>query len=270
MPENSQSAGGSTEWGYLPKAKSWSQKHIKECRCGGARWVRVNFPPDHPLANKAIPCLCLSDRQAREQADRLRRLSAIPEGQLHYMTFDTFDPTRPRNDAQQAIAARAKRLAEVYTEQMCGWLLLIGNNGTGKTHLATAIARRCLDDGRSVYMDSVPHLLDMLRAGYNEPGSYEYRMQQLADVFLLVLDDLGMEKLTEWAREHLFQVIDRRLGARKAMVLTSNTPINLMAGTLGKAICSRLQEGVAASDGWVQIIEMNGDDMRPNASRKEL
>jgi DNA replication protein DnaC len=98
-----------------------------------------------------------------------------------------------------------------YTRQPDGWLTLLGPYGLGKTHLAAAIAHEVLGRGETVLFAVVPDLLDHLRATF-EPQStvaYDERFELVRSVRLLILDDLGTESATLWAREKLYQLVNQ-------------------------------------------------------------
>ena len=120
-----------------------------------------------------------------------------------------------------------------------GWLLLTGSYGCGKTHLAAAIANTCVEYGMATLFLTVPDLLDWLRYTYGSSDvSYEQRFDEIRNVSLLVLDDLGAQNATPWAVEKLFQIIDYRYIRRLPMVVTSNQRLE----DLDDRIRSRLQD----------------------------
>jgi DNA replication protein DnaC len=106
--------------------------------------------------------------------------------------------------------------------------VLIGLYGCGKTHLAAAIANRRMSmyHERSVFM-VVPDLLDYLRAAFNPMSTapLDVRFDEIKRAPLLILDDLGMESATPWAREKLFQLLDYRYAARLPTVFTTSISV---------------------------------------------
>ena len=97
-----------------------------------------------------------------------------------------------------------------------------GGYGGGKTHLAAAIANERLAHGEPAFFVVVPDLLDHLRATF-APGStitYDQRFDETRSAPVLVLDDLGIENATPWAREKLFQIIDYRYVAKLPTIIT--------------------------------------------------
>ena len=85
-----------------------------------------------------------------------------------------------------------------------------GSCGTGKTFLSSLIAQEFLRDGKSVLFAKVPYLLDDIRQTFNSKLSEVDLLEQIETVDLLVLDDFGMEKSTQWAGSTLCKIIDSR------------------------------------------------------------
>jgi DNA replication protein DnaC len=146
-------------------------------------------------------------------------------GILHECTFATFDLRKneslPTNDIQDL--ETALKAARAFAEQPVGWLVFIGGYGCGKTHLAAAIANYRSGLGYDVRFDVVPDLLDYLRATFS-PGStisLDRRFEQIRTCRLLILDDLGTESITPWAREKLYQLINYRYNYKLPTVITS-------------------------------------------------
>jgi DNA replication protein DnaC len=107
--------------------------------------------------------------------------------------------------------------------------VLSGPYGCGKTHLAAAIANHQVAVGRATPMFVVvPDLLDHLRATFSPASgtTLDRVFEQVKSTSLLVLDDLGTESATPWAREKLFQLLNHRYAARLPTVITTTATIN--------------------------------------------
>ena len=120
---------------------------------------------------------------------------------------------------------QALKIARAFAEDPAGWLVFSGTYGCGKTHLAAAIANYQLTIGgrpRPMFI-VVPDLLDHLRATFspNSPTTLDKLFEQIRTSPLLVLDDLGTESATPWAREKLFQLFNYRYAARLPTVITT-------------------------------------------------
>ena len=242
---------------------AWSVQHIHRCCCGGMGFVYADVPMTDTLWGAAIPCICRRDADTREKAERLRRMSGIDEHQLRERTFATFNPAVCVPSETRPTMRQVKVLCERWAERPEGWLVLVGKVGSGKTHLAQAIARAFIDGGRSVYMASMPDLLAMLREGYDDKAgaSFEERVSMLCDTDLLVIDDLGAEKGSDWSREQLYRVVNTRYERRKYMIVTSNVRLT-QAHDVDERIISRLSEGAGLKGGWARMIELPWTDYR--------
>jgi len=113
--------------------------------------------------------------------------------------------------------------------------------GTGKTHLVYAIAGALLQRAVPVYAASVPEMLTMVRNGFSDAQglSAEQRLTALRTVEVLVLDDWGTERGSDWVSETLFSVLNARYNDRLATVVTTNLAPKTLAERDGR-LASRL------------------------------
>lgn len=206
--------------------------------------MRRQRPVDDPRFGKAEPCDCVLAEAEDERRRRLERISNL--GSLTRFTFATLLP-EGRTAAVAGFAA-AYDAARAFAAAPEGWLVFAGASGTGKTHLAAAIANERIQRGQPVLFMSVPDLLDHLRAGYDasdEELSYERVFEQVRQAPLLVLDDIDAAAPTDWAREKLFQIVNGRYNETLPTVFTSaRAPEDLddrrLATRLGDAAVSRV------------------------------
>lgn len=183
--------------------------------CGGIGYYKEAVPVGHPRFGMLIPCKCKLVERERRMANELLEMSNLSAFQDK--TFATFD-------ADVRGVKRAFLRAREFAKRPDGWLVLFGNYGTGKTHLASAIANELLHQNYRVLFAVVPDLLDHLRSTFGPSSEIEYdqRFEMIRDAAVLVLDDLGTENTTPWAREKLFQIINHRYNGRLPTVITSN------------------------------------------------
>jgi DNA replication protein DnaC len=161
------------------------------------------------------------------------RQSGVDQGQsdlsalslLGHMTFDAFDLRALEvSDVERERLRQAYNTCRRFSQAPDGWLVLVGDYGVGKTHLAAAIANGYQEAGQHALLIVVPDLLDHLRATYNPQSTvtYDKRFEQIRRAPLLVLDDLGTQSATPWAQEKLFQLFNFRYMARLPTVITLN------------------------------------------------
>lgn len=133
-------------------------------------------------------------------------------------------------------------------------LLFAGGPGNGKTHLAIGLLFAALErHGKRGQFWPVGKLLGRYRATFNEETAVETADaidQQLARLDLLVLDDLGTEKPTDWTEDRLYEVVSDRYLREAPLVVTTNQPLDRIA----PRILSRLKDG--------RIVVFNGKDRR--------
>ena len=145
---------------------------------------------------------------------------------IREMTFENFDISVPhlKTDDRWSLES-AYRAAMDFAEQPENWLLLLGANGCGKTHLAAAIANRSRARGERPVFFMVADLLDYLRhlMDRDTGPSFLDGFNQLRNAPLLILDDLGAQSDVGWVRDRLFQLINHRYAARLPTVFTASS-----------------------------------------------
>ena len=210
--------------------------------CEGTGFYRRNVPYGHADFGKALEC---------DQCDTLtkRRLFILEDfsslrGDLLNCDFVHFEPAlgaKPSRDAAVAFAQKPQ-----------GWLILQGPNGSGKTHLAAAIALNLRAKGKPVLFMRVPDLLEFLRHAYDEQNLYVKsqgeagsmtllaRLETIRRAPVLILDDLAAESDSPWVREKLYQILDFRTVEKLPTVVTINISPEEWPDKLGARIADRL------------------------------
>ena len=128
-------------------------------------------------------------------------------------------------ESERANLRQAVGTCKEFAHEHRGWLVLVGKSGCGKTHLAAAIANQFGEESRlEVMFVVVPDLLDHLRATFGPQSSvpYDQRFDEIRQAPLLILDDLGTESATPWAREKLFQLLNHRYNTLLPTVITTS------------------------------------------------
>ena len=192
--------------------------------CGGNGWVERRVPLGHPDFGELFPCRHTSQDKGAERIQLLQRYSGLHKEMLNRMTFERFVLKRYNLDSQgQSSLEAAYTAATDFAKTLEGWLLITGSHGSGKTHLAVAVVEKCIRKGYPSLFSFVPDLLDHLRAAFSpdSPVRYDQLFDQVKSVPLLILDDLGAESSTSWAKEKLYQIVVHRHNARMPTVITT-------------------------------------------------
>lgn len=153
------------------------------------------------------------------------RLDGMELKLLREMTFKNFDYKRmDLSSEKRENLEHAYKVAYNFAQYPQGWLVLLGQNGCGKTHLAASIANHLRQQGTSALFIVVPDLLDHLRAAFSpdSKNSYDMLFEMIRKAPVLILDDFGEQSTTRWAQEKLYQLINYRYNARLATVITTS------------------------------------------------
>lgn len=171
----------------------------------------------------------------------LQRIGGLDLPLLTQMTFDAFDRNRVNlgEDTSENLA-KAFEIAVSFADAPDGWLVLVGQSGCGKTHLAVAIANERQRQRQPVIFAVVPDLLDYLRSTFapDSKVAYDRLFEEIRTTPLLILDDLGAQVSSPWALEKLYQVLNYRYNARLPTVITTNVHLE----DLERRLSSRLMD----------------------------
>jgi DNA replication protein DnaC len=220
--------------------------------CDGSGWI---LGPE----NVARPCECRERREARRRARGIA--SAIPR-KYRGVSMDrppvsdmARDPARA--PVIEAVADFAENIGERLDAGRGLWLM--GDVGTGKTTLAMLVSKAAVEAGRTVAIYSLPRLLSRIRRTYDaEAGEQSYLefFERLTSVDLLHVDDLGVEKRTDWVLEQLYAIVNERYEMERAMVVTTNLVQDALEEQIGPRTVSRLVEICG------DPLPLFGDDLR--------
>ncbi len=215
--------------------------------CDGSGWI---LGPE----DVARPCECRERRMARRRARGVR--SVIPR------RYRDVSLEIARNDGVNPVVLKVVGdfLEEIEPHLDKGQgLWLAGGVGTGKTALAMLVSKTAIEAGRTVAIYSLPKLLARIRATYEKDlggDSYTQFFDRLISVDLLHVDDLGVEKRSDWVLEQLYAVVNERYEMERSMVVTTNLEQPALEEQIGERTVSRLIEICGPP------LTIDGDDLR--------
>jgi DNA replication protein DnaC len=217
--------------------------------CGGTGWELVE--------GKGVrQCQC----KKTARPDVLLQQARIPNRFIH-CAMDNFELIQP---SLHRALMNTKKFVEEYPVVDVG-LLYLGRCGVGKTHLAVAALKEIIKKGIAGMFYDFRDLLKEIQDSYN-PNTHTSELKILAPIFeadVLVLDELGASKPTEWVQETITHIINKRYNDKKVTIFTSNyldIPIGsaydeTLTDRVGVRLRSRLHE-------MCRHIPMEGDDYR--------
>lgn len=211
-------------------------------------------------------CKCEAEKMQKEEAEREQqefdkrvremRKSCFSDEAMQGWTFDNDDMSNER--LTKAMQNYVDNFAEL--KKQGKGLLLYGQCGTGKTYAACEVANALIDKGISVLVTNFAKVLNSLQATF-EKQDY---IDSINRYSLLILDDLGIERDTSFAREQVYNIIDARYRAGLPMIITTNLTMDKIKATQdidNMRIYDRILERCFP-------IEVNGENKRRKAIRE--
>lgn len=169
----------------------------------------------HGSYRSAKACECRkrnrSARKAEERADHLRASK----------TWATWDANKTEFLLQDGDAARSVVFTKLANWQHDRWIYFWGDHGCGKTHVLYAMAKKAIDSGIAALFVNLKELLGEQKRAYRT-NSNATPLDNAVAAPLLFVDDMGVDRLTTWHAESLYDLIDRRLRAERTTVFASN------------------------------------------------
>ena len=193
------------------------------------------------LRSKYISCAkynaYLDMEYKRKRADKLLGQSGLGK-RFAQRRFETFNVTEETKQVYNACVD----FCENFTSESKG-LRLVGGYGVGKTHLVASIIHRLAEKGIAAVFVVVPELLRAIRRGFNQPNEAADELVKLTEeAELLILDDLGAEKPSDWVQEQLYVIINRRYENMLPTIITTNCTMNELKDRVGERTASRIIE----------------------------
>jgi DNA replication protein DnaC len=213
---------------------------------GEPGYLRSDFPPSHPKFGHLIPC---PDCRDGTLSERLKAASQL-QGWLKDATLGNY-----KNHNGNRAACEAAR---TFAGNPKGWLTYWGSYGPGKTHLLAAVVNSCTQHRIAAVYYTLPDLLDKLRGSYGVDG-FSGLFDKLVAVRVLALDEVDKVRLTDWAIEKVYQLIDARY--RELDNLGTLFAMNVEPDPVMEDVMAYLFSRM--HDHRNKVIEVGGGDARP-------
>lgn len=211
-------------------------------------------------------CICgcikkqneIYEKQKRQDEIERNRRSCFEGSDMINWTFQNDD--RKNQKLSNAMCKYAEMFPEFLKEGK--GLLLYGQNGTGKSYFSACVANAVIDQGRTALFTNFARIANILQGMYE--GKQEY-IDGLSHYDLLILDDLGAERQSEYMQEQVFNIVNARVCSGLPMIVTTNLTLAEIGNPadFGRArIYSRVL-------GACMPIEISGSDRRKENCKKE-
>lgn len=230
---------------YFPEGKTFfgRDRHPKECDC------QRKQREEREAADR--------EHKHREEVERLKR-KGLTDPAMREWTFGNDNGKCPQMH-------KAYSYVEQWEQISTGnyGLILWGNVGTGKSYFAGCIANALMEKEVSVCMTNFALILNDLAASYKDRNEY---ISRLCSFPLLILDDFGMERGTEYGLEQVYNVIDSRYRSRKPLIVTTNLTLEELQNpedTPHARIYDRLIE-------MCTPVRITGENFRKAAAREKM
>jgi DNA replication protein DnaC len=186
--------------------------------CGGTGWKII----ERAGLSGAEPCRCAGEARA----EALQGGSGIPPNYVR-ASLDNFQIPQDNPIARTGLGTvlmQVRSFVREFPATERPGLLLVGDTGTGKTHLAVAALKAIIDKGHEGIFFDFQNLLDRIRASYDKSSGASDRETYRAamDAEVLLLDDLGSHRVTEWVEDTVTSIVTYRCNHRKPLIATTN------------------------------------------------
>ena len=199
-------------------------------KCGSRKQLRVMFGDK----THVVRCVCKCESKEMEEKKRqeeyeeqMRRINRLKEASMmdkkyREVMFEKYEVREENQKVFEMAKKYASRFQDMYKKNQ--GLLLYGPVGTGKSFTAACIGNYLLNNAKPVIMTSFVKILQDI---WENDREAEY-ITILNSASLLIIDDLGTERETDYALEKVYNIIDSRVRANKPMIITSNLELNDM------------------------------------------
>ena len=188
----------------------------RKCRTPRQKRIEISGQTIEPR------CLCKCQQAEQEKREQEQKHQEFLDMVARNRSVGLSDPDLRRHTFENDLGYNPKQIA--MAKQDSTGLLLWGNVGTGKSFIAGCIANALLNKGVPVIMTNFARLLNKLTDMY--AGDRNTYIDSFNRYQLMIIDDLGIERNSEFAREQVFSVIDSRYRSQLPMIVTTNLTVD--------------------------------------------
>lgn len=197
--------------------------------------------------NEARPCICKAQREHERRIEASGIAEAFKSKTFRNFVVETEAQEKLKNKCMEYITS-----GDYKTHSLC----LLGNVGSGKTHLAMAIANNLLAKGVEVVYIDFRSFMTNLKQSMVEKDTYQYEIQKAIQADILFIDDLYKGKLTKTDPSIMFEILNTRKLAMRPYILTSEMSIEEIKD-VDEGVGSRIYEDCKG-----YVLMSLGEDMR--------
>lgn len=189
--------------------------------CDGSGWIY------NRATNSAAQCKCYKD----QIQDNKLKFAKIPlefsNLTINSFSIDLYEDKEKANLAKKMVARYVVNF-EQFKEQGKGLYIQSKKKGSGKTRLAASLGNALIKQyGVRTRFITLPNLLNTIKDTFNDTSKYteQQLIDEYIDIDILILDDFGVEKSTDWVTSVLFNILDSRMTHKKVTIFTSNVKV---------------------------------------------
>jgi DNA replication protein DnaC len=220
---------------FLENARNAIKKQIpiEYKPCGKCQEGYIKTPKKEGIGFTFQTCDCLVEYESQKESFELIQNSNIPDRLIMNYKLEEWEDEA--------------NLFEIFCNTFCSeelgknWIFIYGTTGSGKTYASIIGAEVAVLKEQEVYFVNVPELLDSLRPKPDGSLRDENILEKVFSADLLILDDIGQEKASQWVRERLYMIINHRWNLGKPVIFTSNYNIEHIKETISGAVYSRIK-----------------------------
>lgn len=230
----------------------------EKCNCSKAieEQKKIEIEKEKQLVEEFENC---KKQEFNKKIKKYYRTDSITE-QFKRQTLDSFIT----NKANKNMKYVAQRFIQGFKNAKTG-IIFVGKNGTGKTHIATAIANELKKGNVPIIFGTLTDLVEKYNKSYREHTELELT-KLYTKVDLLIIDDLGIETMNDWMLSKLFVIVNERMKNELPIIITTNYELEELKQRLSipNKVCETTNSIISRLYQMCYRVECKGNDYRMN------